>query len=272
VFPTHGEGSFCTSSGAGRFTSTIGQEKAENPLYRLATPEAFVESQLAGLTPYPAYYPHMAPINRTNPTAIAPRDLPELTADMVASMLPSAGVLDGRSRFDFAAGHIPGSIGIQVGDSFAPWVGWLFDFNSPLVLVLNHDQDAGAAAVELARIGFTNVLGVMRGVGAWEASGRELAAYETATAAQLKGHLQGHWSGQVLDVRDPLEWASGHIEGSSHRYLPDLRSGVAGAVNTREPVWVICGTGNRSSIAAGLLERLGIQPIVVATGGVPDII
>ncbi|MBT8248354.1 MAG: rhodanese-like domain-containing protein, partial [Acidimicrobiia bacterium] len=78
--------------------------------------------------------------------------------------------------------------------------------------------------------------------------------------------------GQILDVRDPLEWASGHIDGSAHRYLPDLRDGLAGTVNAGEPVWVICRTGNRSSIAAGLLEGLGVEPIVVATGGVPDVI
>ncbi|NNC92137.1 MAG: MBL fold metallo-hydrolase [Acidimicrobiia bacterium] len=272
LFPTHGEGSFCTSSGAGRFTSTIGQEKAGNPLYALADPEEFVASQLGGLTPYPAYYPYMAPINRTHPTAISSVKVPELAADEVASMLSHAGVLDGRGRFDFAAGHVPGSIGIETGDSFAPWAGWLFEFNAPLVLVLNDDQDAGAAAIELARIGFTNLLGVMYGVEDWRASGRELAAYETATAAQLAGRLHGRWTGQVLDVRDPLEWEAGHIEGSNHRYLPDLRGGVAGTVNARAPVWVVCRTGNRASIAAGLLERQGIQPIVVATGGVPDII
>lgn len=272
VFPTHGEGSFCTASGAGRATSTIGQEKAENPVFRLANPDLFVESQLGGLTPYPAYYPHMAPINRTNPTAMDGPEVPELTADAFAGLASSAGILDGRSRFDFAAGHIPGSVGIETGDSFAPWAGWLFDFNSPLLLVLGDDQDASDAAMELARIGFTRVLGVMRGVAEWRESGRELAVYETATAAQLRGHLQGDWNGQVLDVRDPLEWAAGHVEGSAHRYLPDLRHGLGGAVNAREPVWVICRTGNRSSIAAGLLEHLGVQPIVVATGGVPDII
>jgi len=272
VFPTHGEGSFCAASGAGRATSTIGQEKADNLLYRLATPESFVESQLGGLTPYPAYYTHMAPINRTNPTAVDRFEVPELTVDAFAGMVPSAGVLDGRSRFDFAAGHVPASIGIESGDSFAPWAGWLFDFNSPLLLVLNGEQDASNAATELARIGFTNVLGVMRGVDAWRASGRRLDAFETATAAQLEEHLQADWKGQVLDVRDPLEWAAGHIDGSIHRYLPDLRQGLAGSVDPEEPVWVICRTGNRSSIAAGLLEQLGVQPIVVTSGGVPDIV
>ena len=272
VYPTHGEGSFCTASGAGLATSTIGREKTDNPLYSFDDIELFVDSQLRGLTPYPAYYPHMAPINRTDPTAVETIEVPELSADVFSGLIPGAGVLDGRSRFDFAAGHIPGSIGIEVGDSFAPWAGWLFDFNSPLLLVLNEDQDAHDAGIELARIGFTDVLGVMRGVGEWRQSGRDLATYETATAAQLRGHLQGDWDGQVLDVRDPLEWTAGHIEGSTHRYVPDLLHGLAGSVTARYPVWVICRTGNRASIAAGLLERLGVQPIVVATGGVPDII
>lgn len=272
VFPTHGEGSFCTASGAGRSTSTIGQEKAENPLYRLPDVESFVASQLSGLTPYPAYYPHMAPINRAGPTAIDSPEVPELAADDVAALMGNARVLDGRSRYAFAAGHIPGSLGIELGESFAPWAGWLLPFNSPLILVLEPDDDASAAAVELARIGFTRVRGVMRGVGGWHESGRELSAYETATAAQLQGHLHEGWDGQVLDVRDPLEWAAGHIEGSAHRYVPDLLDGLGGAVSTHSPVWVICRTGNRASIAAGLLERLGVQPIVVAKGGVPDIV
>ena len=272
VFPTHGEGSFCTSTGAGRFTSTIGQERAENPLYHYPDVDAFVAGQLVGLTPYPAYYPNMAPINRVDPTAVETPEVPELGVEEFAQLMDGAEVLDGRNRFAFAAGHVPGSLGIEIGDSFAPWAGWLFEFNAPLLLVLDEDQDAVDAAIELARIGYTRVLGVMRGMAAWKESGRDVATYETATSAQLKGRLQDGWDGQVLDVRDPLEWEAGHIAGSSHRYVPDLREGLAGAVSATSPVWVVCRTGNRASIAAGLLERQGIQPIVVATGGVPDLI
>src|SRR4029079_9606167 len=32
LYPTHGEGSFCAASGAGRSISTIGQERRENPV------------------------------------------------------------------------------------------------------------------------------------------------------------------------------------------------------------------------------------------------
>ena len=38
------------------------------------------------------------------------------------------------------------------------------------------------------------------------------------------------------------------------------------------PAWVICRTGACASIAVGLLARHGIEPVVVAEGGVPDVL
>ena len=77
---------------------------------------------------------------------------------------------------------------------------------------------------------------------------------------------------QILDVRDPLEWAAGHIEGSVHRYVPDLAAGLPESIDREAPVWVVCRTGNRASIAAGILEGLGLDILVVAKGGVPDVV
>ena len=272
VYPTHGEGSFCTASGAGRTTSTIGQEKAENPLYHFRDAGDFADHQLAGLVPYPSYYRFMGPINRGGPTALAQPVVPELGADEAASHIDGgAGVLDGRDRYAFAAGHVKGSIGIELGDSFAPWAGWLFDFDQPLVLVLDAGQDAAAAAVELGRIGFEHVVGVMRGVEEWAASGRPIDAYRTADIHELTAAM-ADGDPQVVDVRDPQEWAAGHLDGSVHRYVPDLAAGAPAEVDGTEPVWLVCRTGNRSSIAAGLAERHGLIPIVVAKGGVPDVV
>lgn len=270
VYPTHGEGSFCSSSAAVGTTSTIGREKAESPLFRFDDAIEFASSQLSGLGPYPAYYSKMAPINRLDPTAVARLEVPELGPDAFARQADEATVVDGRSRFDFAAGHVPGSLGIELDSSFAPWTGWLLRFNSPVVLVLNSDQSAEDAAVELARIGFTDVRGVMRGTGQWAESGRPLAFHETVSAADLIGRL-GSGKLQVVDVRDPQEWAQGHIPDSIHRYVPDLVSGV-GELDPGRPTWVICRTGARASIAAGLLARHGIETIVVAEGGVPDVL
>lgn len=270
VYPTHGEGSFCTASGAGRTTSTIGQEKAENPLYRFSDAGDFADHQLAGLVPYPAYYRFMGPINRGGPTALPQPVVPELTADEAAAHIgQGAGVLDGRDRHAFAAGHVKGAVGIELGDSFAPWAGWLFEFDQPLVLVLDHGQDAAAAAVELGRIGFEHVVGVMRGVEEWTASGRPVDSYRNVDIHELEAAM-AEGTPQVLDVRDPQEWAAGHLEGSRHRYVPDLVAEPPSGIDADEAVWLVCRTGNRASIAAGLLERHGLTPVVVAKGGVPD--
>ena len=50
LYPTHGAGSFCTSSGAGALTSTIGQEKKTNPVLTYPDEDSFVAGQLSGST------------------------------------------------------------------------------------------------------------------------------------------------------------------------------------------------------------------------------
>jgi len=273
VYPTHGEGSFCTASGAGRSTSTIAEEKADNPLLRIPDEEAFADDQLAGLVPYPSYYRFMGPINRTNPTEIDIADVPFLSpVDLAAHIDRGGSVLDGRDRSAFAAGHVPGSIGIEIGTSFAPWAGWLLPFDIPIALVLEPDQDAEDAATELSRVGLEQVAGVVRGVEAWESSGRPLTSYETASSAELAHTLDHDERTQVLDVRDPLEWKAGHIAGSSHSYVPELLAGPPDGIDSDRPLWVICRSGNRASIAAGLLERHGLDLVVVTKGGVPDLV
>lgn len=272
VFPTHGEGSFCTASGAGRTTSTIGQEKAENPLYRHESVDDFVRDQLSVLVPYPQYYKHMGPTNRLGVGTMPPVTVPVVDAAAISDHLSSGGaVIDGRSRHAFAAGHVPGSIGIEIGDSFAPWAGWLLPFNSPVMLVLEDDRDAAWAATELARIGYEQVTGVMRGMDAWRDAGHTIVGYRTATVGDLLDARAADPTLQILDVRDPKEWEAGHIDGSEHRYLPDLETlGLPAGLSKDREVWVICRSGNRASIAAGILERMGYSPVVVATGGVPN--
>lgn len=272
VFPTHGEGSFCTASGAGRTTSTIGQEKAENPLYRISDVDEFVRDQLSVLVPYPTYYKHMGPSNRTGVEPMPSVEVPEVDAEVLARHLAEGGaVVDGRSRHAFAESHVPGSIGVELGDSFAPWCGWLLPYDAAVMLVLDDDQDPGWAATELARIGFERVDGVMRGTEEWTASGRRVDQHRVATAAELLDARANEPSLQILDVRDPKEWEAGHIDGSVHRYVPDLESmGLPPDLDASRPVWVICRSGNRASIAAGILQRMGYTPIVVGVGGVPD--
>lgn len=72
VLPTHGFGSFCSSSQAEGDATTIGKERATNDALTLDV-DGFVTQMLAGLEDVPAYYAHMGPANAAGP---APIDLP----------------------------------------------------------------------------------------------------------------------------------------------------------------------------------------------------
>jgi rhodanese-related sulfurtransferase len=272
LFPTHGEGSFCTASGAGRTTSTIGQEKRENPVLHYPDVESFIEGQLAGLGPYPKYYPNMAPINTFGPTPLPRREVPELSPAELAERGEQVWVVDARPRQRFAAGHLPGAISVELADDFGTWVGWVLPFNAPLQLVLDPDQDLREAVVQLGRIGFDRVEGVLRGLEAWRAEGRPLESFETVDVAGFAAALHEARAGQLLDVRMPAEFEAAHLPGSLHRYAPDLAVEVPAELRADQPVWVACGSGFRATIAASLLQRAGYRPIVLREGGVPDVL
>ena len=269
LYPTHGEGSFCTASGAGRSVSTIGMERRTNPVLAYPDADAFAAGELAGLQPFPAYYAHMGPINLMGPEPLPSRRLDVLDP----SDLPDqAGLVDIRPRAAYAAGHIPGSLGLEMSDQVAVWAGWLLPFDSPVVLVAEQGQNVEEVARQFGRIGFDNVLGVVHGVSGWAQAGGSLASFETRTTGDLAAAIAAGEDLQVLDVRSPGEWEGCHLEGSVHGYLPHLKNGLPEGLDRSRDVWVTCGSGYRAFAAGASLERAGLRVIVVTPGGVPDVL
>ncbi len=268
LYPTHGEGSFCTASGAGRSVSTIGMERRTNPVLAYPDADAFVEGQLAGLQPFPAYYAHMGPINLMGPEPLAS---PELDVLDPSDLPDDAGLVDIRPRAAYAAGHIPGSLGLEMSDQVAVWAGWLLPFDTPVVLVAEPGQDVEEVARQFGRIGFDSVLGVVYGVSGWTQAGGSLASFETRTTGELAEAMMAGEDLQLLDVRSPGEWEAGHLEGSVHRYVPQLKEGLPDGLDRSDSVWVTCGSGYRAFVASAFLEAAGMRPVVVTPGGVPDV-
>ena len=269
LYPTHGEGSFCTASGAGRSVSTIGRELRTNPVLAYPDADAFAAGQLAGLQPFPAYYAHMGPINLMGPE---PLTVPDLDALDPADLPDDARLVDIRPRAAFAAGHIPGSLGLEMSDQVAVWAGWLLPFDSPVVLVAERGQNVEEAARQFGRIGFDNVLGVIYGVSGWMEAGGSLASFETRTTADLATALAAGEDLQVLDVRSPGEWEAGHIEGAAFRYAPYLKDNLPAGLDSSREVWVTCGSGYRAFVGSAYLEAAGLRIVVVTPGGVPDVL
>ncbi|HSE71537.1 MAG TPA: rhodanese-like domain-containing protein [Nocardioidaceae bacterium] len=71
----------------------------------------------------------------------------------------------------------------------------------------------------------------------------------------------------VLDVREPVEWDHGHVEGALHVPLMDLPARLAEVPEGQ--VLVVCRVGGRSAQAVAYLAALGHDAVNLA-GGMVD--
>ena len=70
----------------------------------------------------------------------------------------------------------------------------------------------------------------------------------------------------LVDVREPHEWAQGHIPGARHVPLGELTRDPHKHL-PRDRVAFVCAHGVRSLTAAGAAARLGHQEVYSVDGG-----
>ena len=260
VYPTHGAGSFCSAPGASQRTSTLGHERDTNPLFSITDEDLFVKQLVAGFGTFPTYFTRLPELNRRGPTRYdsVPR-LANLQPEDVERHLAEGGVVvDARPVTAFSAGHIPGSLSNTLRPVFASWLGWLIEPNRALVFVLDPDQDRADLVRRCLDVGHEYLVGeLVGGIEAWTDSGR---AVSTIPLVEPTG-----MTGQVIDVRQANEYASGHVPGALNIEL----GAVEDAHLTPGPVSVMCGHGERAMTAASILTTRGKGDVVVLDGG-PD--
>jgi hydroxyacylglutathione hydrolase len=272
VLPTHGAGSFCVAAmPITQRTSTIAAEREDNPLLTARDLPEFATELCSELMAYPAYYAHMAPVNRAGaPLLGGVPDIPALAVpEFRAQADAGAWIVDARDRDDFAAGHIPGSVNIELNSGFGSYVGWMLPFSAPVILVLPDPVTTSLteAITQLLRIGWSRVRGYLDGgIGAWTGERR---SYLTASVQDLCDAAARGEDPLVLDVRQELEWAWGTIPGSRTLFVADLPRQFATIPDDRTS-WVICSNGHRASIAASLLDRAGIPVRLIGAGSVTE--
>jgi rhodanese-related sulfurtransferase len=82
----------------------------------------------------------------------------------------------------------------------------------------------------------------------------------------LAGFAAAHANGAVvIDVRQPDEYASGHVPGARSVPLDQLPQRV-GEMPRDQRVYLICRPGKRSLAAVDLLTRAGIDAVSVSGG------
>lgn len=81
-------------------------------------------------------------------------------------------------------------------------------------------------------------------------------------------HLINREDALVLDVREPAEYAKGHILGAKNTPLADLERRLPELAKFKaRPVIVLCESGNRATNAIGILRRNGFDRAFNLAGG-----
>jgi len=261
VWPTHGAGSFCSAPTEAERTSTIGAERAGNPVMRARDEDAFVTELIDSLGTYPPYFHRLGEANRRGP-ALLPRKLhiPAMTPTAVAAVhAAGATILDVRPVPSFAAAHPTGALSIPLRPAFVSWLGWLAAHDRPIVVVREPDQDLDEVLWQAAKIGYENIVGELAGgIGAWTAA--SLPTTSTAlTEASADAGIR------VLDIRQEAEYRAGHVPGALHIELGSIPAVVDELPDV--PTVVMCGHGERAMGAASILTGHGLTHVSVLDGG-----
>ena len=168
--------------------------------------------------------------------------------------------MPGRS-LDYAAGHIPGSLSIELRPVFATWLGWLVDASRPVVFVLDDDQDRHELVRQCLTVGVESLAGELAG------------GYDDLGDRRASRRVDQNWSKPagldgttVLDVRQHDEFLAGHVPGARNIELGALPS--ADNVPSGHLV-VMCGHGERAMTGASVLAHAGHRDLAVLIGG-PD--
>jgi hydroxyacylglutathione hydrolase len=269
VWPGHLGGSLCGGPGMDlKVSSTIGFERAAQPLLAIESEDEFVDRAISALAPQPPNFRAIVERNRGPLRAEQLVPQPLAPAQVEAHRAAGALIVDVRTELQFDEAHLAGSVSVTaLRAGFGSRLAWLAGPEESVVIV-GRDDDEARAAVELAAaVGVERVAGYLHGgMTAWREERRPVERTPRLTVDEL----HDRWDElQVLDVRERSEYDAGHIPGSVLTPFHDLDE-IPDGIDPEQPVAVLCASGQRAAVGASLLRRHGAREVWhVVDGGVP---
>ena len=272
VYPAHGPGSACGKNLGPNTHSTIGEEKQTNYALQKQTKDDFIKAVTDGLGTPPQYFPINAKINKEGYESldtVLEKGLQALDVAAVKEALAKdAIILDTRPANVFTQGFIPSSIFVGLEGRFAEWAGSLLSFTDPMLIVAEEGKEK-ETIVRLARVGFQNVVGYVKGgFNAWKEADEEIDLIIDVEADELAMDIPFDKNLVIVDVRKPTEYADGHVKEAINIPL-NVMNDPATLVNLEDElnIYVHCQGGYRSVIAASIMKRQGIHNLRNVLGG-----
>jgi rhodanese-related sulfurtransferase len=259
VYPTHGAGSFCTAAAGEGSSTTIGRERLSNALLRLPDADAFADRLLGSMPSYPTYFLSLRSLNQRGARVLqrVPRLQPLSPHEVQSRQARGDAVVDMRSVHDYARGHIPGVVHVELRPAFASWVGWVVQFGTPLILVSDNVEVHEYAVRQLIRIGYDQLPGYLDGgMPAWARAGLPVACVPVLTMREVR-ERQAH------------EWRGGHIPRAQLIEAGSLPSAEVHA-SGNEMIATHCAHGQRAATGLSVLEQRGFPNLSLVTEGVDE--
>ncbi len=268
IYPGHGAGSVCGGDIGEREISTIGFEKVNNSWLNM-TEEEFVTSKTHQRLTRAPYFKNCEHLNTIGPPILA--DLPkpkELDLEEFSRLLleDRHRAIDTRPSDEFLQRHIPNSISLSISN-MGRLSGLALRHQQTFSIILRNDHDdLSLASAMLHRIGFDNIVGYIKnGLEQWIANGRETGCIEDLFLEQF-GSKQTRREVKVIDVRESHEFDEEHIEDSLSLPLTRLEEDAKN-LKIDGPITTFCNSGHRSTTAASILKRQGLDNITVSLDG-----
>jgi glyoxylase-like metal-dependent hydrolase (beta-lactamase superfamily II)/rhodanese-related sulfurtransferase len=270
VLPAHGAGSLCGRSMGAKWRSTIGYERRFNPALRIRSREKFVHSLTNDMPPAPDHFARCSGVNAEGPDLVTSSKEPEALepADFVArTRTRGAVVVDVRSYDAYGGQHVQNSLSLPLAGNFATFAGWVIPENARIFIVAEDNEQVDASVRWLRRVGLDRVAGYLEGgTGAWVRQGYPTAHVEQMSPEEVSLAASGGETITLVDVRAQSEFEASHIDGAVNIPAPDLRSRHK-ELDSSYPLLLMCSSGQRSSLAASILERNGFENLRNAAGG-----
>ena len=270
VYPAHGSGSLCGKNLSSDTVSPLGVQRLMNYALQPMTREEFIGLVTADQPEAPPYFTYDAVLNTREHTSLdsnLEQVLHPIELDEALKMRDAgAQILDVRDAAEYAKGHLADSINIGLGGQYATWAGTVLDRARPIVIIAEPGREK-EAALRLGRIGFDLVTGYLQaGMEALAGQAGLVWPTERISAPMMAEELASAGAPLLLDVRNPREWATKHIDGSVNIPLNHLQERIAEIPRDRR-IAIHCAGGYRSSIAASILQRYGITNLTEMAGG-----
>lgn len=270
IYPGHGAGSLCGRSIGSVRASSLGYERQANPALAERPREEFIDYMTTNLPEQPGNHQRIKALNRRGPQPLGDlRPTPLSIQAAIPHFQAGAGLLDLRSKTAYVQRHVPGSVHLLADDQLSNRVGFVLSPQQPVILLLENEADYERVIYSLARVGYDQVLGYLEGgLEVWEAYGLATTSgdVQDVNPEELNAMLKNGARPLVLDVREPWEYAQGHIPGAQLIPLGQLAARLS-ELDPTHPVATICASGSRSQSAAALLGQHGFQKVYNVRNG-----